>query len=311
MHTTPARSRPMPDDARATLDRFLATSRFAEAGGVITDLDGTAVLEHEGRVRVAPEVEFGLKHLSDLGRPVAINTLRFPLNVIRTFGRGWGAITPAPLPLVSLNGAITGNLVHARGDTVVFEEIDAVPLTEAELAEVTEGVRGLVEGGVDDLLLFHYPRDWTAGELIWAPTEARADAARSKYRSASEVFSCPLAELEARLAARQHCMIFLLVDIPADRRMAYQHAKPSSFVTHNNLDKLDGAKRLAGLLGFDLAESVGCGDTPMDSFMRGCGLAVHVGPLDLEHKGLAETIKVPDAAALGRVLALLAQVDAP
>ena len=73
----------------------------------------------------------------DLGRPVAINTLRFPLNVIRTFGREWGAITPAPLPLVSLNGAITGNLVHARGDTVVFEEIDAVPLTDGELPGYT------------------------------------------------------------------------------------------------------------------------------------------------------------------------------
>jgi len=309
MRGPPAWSLPLPSEAFATLDSFLATSLFAESGGVITDLDGTAVLEHEGRVRVAPEVEFGLKHLSDLGRPVAINTLRFPLNVIRTFGREWGAITEAPLPLVSLNGAIIGNLVHARGDTVMFEELDATPLTPAEVAEVMDGVRGLVEGGVNDLLLFHYPRDWTAGELIWAPDEHRADAARAKYRSASEVFSCPLPELDTRLAEREHCMIFLLVDIPADRRMAYQHAKPSSFVTHAGVDKLDGAKRLAVLLGFDLAASVGAGDTPMDSFLRGCGLAVHVGPLALEHKGLTTTLKVPDAAALGRVLARLARVD--
>lgn len=301
----------MPDAADDTLSHFLATSRFAEAGGVITDLDGTAVVEIEGRVRVAPEVEFGLKHLSDLGRPVAINTLRFPLNVIRSFGREWGAITHAPLPLVSLNGAITGHLVHARGDTVVFEELDAKVLTAAELGEVMQGVRGLVEGGVEDLLLFHYPRDWTAGELIWAPDEGRADAARAKYRSASEVFSGSAAELEARLLEREVCMVFLLVNIPEDRRMAYQHAKPSSFVTHGGLDKLDGARRLAGLLGFDLAQSVGAGDTPMDSFLRGCGLAVQVGPHELEHKGLAGTIRVPDAAALGRVLARLARVDAP
>jgi hydroxymethylpyrimidine pyrophosphatase-like HAD family hydrolase len=296
----------MTSELAEVLETFVRESGFASAGAVITDLDGTAVLEQEGRVFVAPEVEFGLKHLRDLGIPVAVNSLRFPLNVVRTFGRAWAAITDAPLPLVSLNGAVTGHIVEARGGSVVFEELDATPLTTAELEEVLVGVRGLVEGGVTELLLFHYPRDWTAGEIIWTPDPARVDATRAKYRSASEVFCGSVAELEARLTEREVCMVFLLVDLPQDRLMAYQHARPSSFVTHAHVDKLAGAERLAKALGFDLAASVGAGDTPMDSFLRGCGLAVHVGPVALEHHGRAATVKVPDAAGLGDVLQRLA-----
>lgn len=299
----------MDHEVEAALRAFVRDSGFADRGAVITDLDGTAVLEREGRAHVAPEVEAGLKLLSDLGRPVAINTLRFPLNVVRTFGRAWGAITAAPLPLVTLNGAQTGYLVHASGDAVVFEELDATPLTDTDVEEVLRGVAGMVEGGVHDLLLFHYPRDWTAGEHIWTPDPGRADAARAKYRSASEVFAAPLPELRARLLERELCMIFLLVDLPQDRLMAYQHARPSSFVTRGGIDKLAGAERLAGLLGFDLAQSVGAGDTPMDIFLRGCGLAVQVGPVPLEHRGLSGTVRVPDSAALGAVLHRLAALQ--
>ena len=38
----------------AELDTFLSTSRFATHGCVITDLDGTAVLEREGLVYLPP-----------------------------------------------------------------------------------------------------------------------------------------------------------------------------------------------------------------------------------------------------------------
>ena len=58
--------------------------------------------------------------------------------------------------------------------------------------------------------------------------------------------------------------------------------------------------------GFDLAHSVGAGDTPMDSFLRGCGLAVHVGPMQLEHRGIAATLKAPDIPAMGELLQRLA-----
>lgn len=284
------------------LRSFVAQSDFARSGAVITDLDGTALAEHEGRLRVAQDVELGLKQLNDLGRPVAINTLRFPLNVVRTFGRAWAAVTDAPLPFVSLNGAVTGHLHLSRGDAVVFEELDAIPLAPSDIAEVLLGVEGLVEGGVEELLLFHYPRDWTAGELIWTPAPARVDATRAKYRSASEVWSGPVAALRDRLAAREHCMMFLLVDAPEERLMAYQHARPGHFITHGGLDKLAGAERLAAALGFALDHSIGAGDTPMDSFLRGCGLALQVGPLDLEHKGRVATLKLPDPPALGGAL---------
>lgn len=285
---------------------FLGASRFRHAGAVITDLDGTALDEWEGRLRVEPSVALGLKRLAEQGRPVALNTLRFPLNVIRSFGRAWAEITEEPLPLVSLNGAISGHLVQA-GESVVFEELDAVPLAGGEVEEVLAGIRGLRDNGVDDLLVFAYPRDWTAGEEIWAPDAARADAARAKYRSASEVWTGEVAELEARLHARDHCMIFLLVEIPEDRRMAFQHARPSSFVTHAGVDKLDGARRLAERLGFALADSVGCGDTPMDGFLAGCGLAVQVGPHALEHKGVLATLRVETPRAMGAVLERLAR----
>jgi len=293
----------------ATLRDFVARSAFARAGAVITDLDGTAVLERAGQVVVAPEVEFGLKRLNDLGRPVAINTLRFPLNVVRTFGRAWAAITDAPLPLVSLNGAITGVLRETSGDAVVFEELDAIPLEPADIEDVLGEVEAMAAGGIGELLVFHYPRDWTAGEIIWTPDPTRVDGARAKYRSASEVFTGDAGSLRARLTEREVCMIFVLVDAPRDRLMAYQHARPGSFVTRGSLDKLAGARRLAERLGFDLSHSVGCGDTPMDSFLGGCGLAVQVGPMDLDHRGLAATIRVPDPAGLGGVLRRLAELQ--
>jgi hypothetical protein len=163
-----------------------------------------------------------------------------------------------------------------------------------------------------ELLLFYYPRDWTAGEIIWTPDRGCVDDVRAKYRSASEVFSGSVTELEARLTERDVCMVFLLVNAPQDRLMAYQHARPSSFVTHAHVDKLAGAERLAAALGFDLSASVGAGDTHMDSFLSGCGLAIQVGPLTLAHRGRTATVQVSNAAGLGSALQRLAslQLDA-
>jgi hydroxymethylpyrimidine pyrophosphatase-like HAD family hydrolase len=299
----------MENDNSPALREFVAESRFAEAGGIMTDLDGTAVHEFEGRIVIPDPISHGLKHLRDLGRPVILNSLRFPLNVIRTFGREWYAITNAPLPLVSLNGGLTGYLVETAGGEIAFEEIDAFPLTGSEIDEVLVGIEGLVAGGVDDLLLFFYPRDWTRGELIWTPSPDRVPDVEGKYRSASEVFFAGVEELKARLHAEDQCMLFLLINVEQDRLMAYQHARPSSFVTHKGVDKLSGAEAVAARLGIDLAHSVGAGDTPMDNFLKGVGLAVQVGPLDLEHKGLRQTVKVPNSLELGALLFRLAELQ--
>ena len=116
------------DRLDAELKAFVAEADFVGSGAIVTDLDGTAVHEFEGRIAIPDSVSHALKHLNDLGRPVILNTLRFPLNVIRTFGREWYAITNAPLPLVSLNGGIVGYLREDAAENIVYEEIAAFPI---------------------------------------------------------------------------------------------------------------------------------------------------------------------------------------
>jgi hydroxymethylpyrimidine pyrophosphatase-like HAD family hydrolase len=291
------------------LRTFVERSRFGREGAVITDLDGTAVHEFEGRVVIPDAVSHGLKHLRDLGRPVILNTLRFPLNVIRTFGREWYAITNARLPLISLNGSLMGYLHETGEGEIAFDEIKAFPLEPSEIDEVLTGIQGLVNDGITDLIVFYYPRDWTQGELIWTPAPEQIATIQAKYRSATAVVSTSVAELGETLHAQDICMMLLLINAEEDRLMAYQHAKRSNFVTHKGVDKLSGTQALAGLLGIDLAHAVGAGDTPMDSFLKGVGLAVQVGDLALEYKGLLATLKVRDSLELGALLFRLAELQ--
>jgi hydroxymethylpyrimidine pyrophosphatase-like HAD family hydrolase len=104
-------------------------------------------------------------------------------------------------------------------------------------------------------------------------------------------------------------MLFLLINEPQDRLMAYQHAKPSSFITHKGVDKLSGGLALAERLGVDLAHSVGAGDTPMDTFLKGVGLAVQVGRMPLEFKGARQTVRVDNSFELGALLFRLAELQ--
>ncbi len=104
-------------------------------------------------------------------------------------------------------------------------------------------------------------------------------------------------------------MIFLLIEVEQDRQMAYQHAKRSNFVTRRGIDKLSGAQEITARLGLDLAHSVGAGDTPMDSFLKGVGLAVQVGSTDLEFHGLQQTIRIANSLELGELLFRLADLQ--
>jgi hydroxymethylpyrimidine pyrophosphatase-like HAD family hydrolase len=294
--------------ALAALKEFVRATDGLAGGAVMTDLDGTAVLEHEGRVVIPDKVALALRELHLHGCTVVLNTLRFPLNVVRTFGRAWYAITDAPLPLVSLNGSVLGHLVEGPDGEGGFQEIDAFPLPASAIEEVLAGVEALMADGVDDILLFRYARDWTRGERIWTPRPDRVEPARARYVSASAVETGPLAEIAESLRAEPICMILLLVNAERDRLMAYQHAQPSRFITAPGVDKRSGAVKIARRLKLDLARSAGAGDTPVDSFLAALGLAIHVGPLDIPHRGLSATVQAPDVPALGAVLADLAEL---
>ncbi len=295
-------------DALGALRRFVASSRFATDGGIVTDLDGTAVHEREGRTVIAEPVESGLKALAERGCPVVINSLRFPLSVIRTFGREWYAVTGAPVPTVALNGSQIGRIVADASHALAFEEIDAFPLSADDIDEVLEGVRGLLDARIDDVLLFYYPRDWSEGEAVWTPLAARTASVADKYASASRIVASGVDALADRLHAEDICMMMLLVDVPQDRRMAYQHTKRSSFFTRRNVDKLHGARAIARQVGIDLDASVGAGDTELDTFLAGVGLSIIVGNAELDFKGNAETLRLDDSLALGALFFELASL---
>lgn len=288
------------------LHAFLQASRFRDQGAVMTDLDGTAVHEVEGRVLLSRSVELGLQQVHAAGQQVLINTLRFPLSIMRVFGAEWRRASGADMTVVSLKGSLLGRIVTASGGALAFEEIDAFPLLPGEIDEVLHGVRGLDGQGEQDLLVFFYPRDWRQGEQIWTPDARRVDAVQAKYRSASRVFAGGVPALEEALHAQPQCMVFLLIDAPHERLMAYQHTERTRFVTHQGIDKRSGALALAGRLGISLADSVGAGDAEPDNFLDEVGLAAIVGNQDLSFKGRVDTVRLADAPAFGEMLLSIA-----
>jgi hydroxymethylpyrimidine pyrophosphatase-like HAD family hydrolase len=298
---------PLTPSQQECVDRFVARSAFRTRGAVITDLDGTAVLEVEGRVAISRPMELGLARVYAAGRPVVLNSLRFPLSVMRTFGAEWYRIAGVPIPAVCLNGSLIGRVVGADDGTLAYEELGAYPLLEDEVREVLHGIRGLLASGADHLLVFWYPRDWRAGERLWTPRPERVAGLETKYRSAAAVESFPVETLQETLLASPPCMIFLLIDAPEDRRMAYQHTKRSQFFTHRGVDKRFGAERMAEQLGVGLADSVGAGDAETDTFLNAVGLAIVVGsnPNALELRGQCDTLRVSDHLDLGEILARL------
>ena len=298
----------------ARLSRFAAHARFGTRGAVITDLDGTAVHEDAtaGRVVIPVEVELALRRIRELGRPVILNSLRFPLSIMRSFGQEWCAISNAPLPTVSLNGSLVGWLTRSDSGALSFDEVAAFPLLPGELHGALERIEALLRAGLDELLVFWYPRDWTLGERIWAFRPDRLDAVRARYPSAAAE-AVEAGSLEALRAAWSHheiCMALLLLDVPGERLMAYQHAERERFLTRAGVDKLHGARLIAERLQVELADSVGAGDTVMDTFLDAVGLSVTVGSAPNDFSGIHETLRVRDSVQLGRLLDRLARLHA-
>jgi hydroxymethylpyrimidine pyrophosphatase-like HAD family hydrolase len=222
--------------------------------------------------------------------------------VMRTFGKEWLAISNTPIPIVSMNGSQIGYVTRDESHELCFEEIAAYTLEAGQIDEILKGVQILLDDGIRDVLLFYYPRDWRMGEIIWTPVAEKVIHVKEKYRSASSVTAVDLAKLQEQLHAEEICMIFLLIERPADDLMAYQHSKPSSFFTRQGVNKLFGTQEIARHLNIDLADSIGAGDTAMDIFLNGVGLAVQVGNRELEFRGLKRTIRVENSFELGNLL---------
>lgn len=297
-------------EVEAKLQQFILQSSFANSGVVVTDLDGTAVHEYQGKIVIPKEVELGLMRHYERGRPLILNSLRFPLSVIRTFGQDWYKLSNAPIPTVTLNGSLVGFVKKADDSELMFEEAAAFPLTKQEILEALKGVEGLLNGGIKNVLVFYYPRDWRIGEVIWTPVPENILHVKEKYRSASAVTAVEFPKLQEQMLAEDICMIFLLIDAPEDKLMAYQHTKRSNFITHKGVDKLFGARAMSELLHCDLRDSMGAGDAELDTFLSGVGLALIVGPQQLSFRGLIDTIKLHDSLELGALLFRAAELAA-
>ncbi len=298
------------DEIDARLSQFIDQCSFATSGVVITDLDGTAVHEFQGKIVIPKEVELGLMRHYERGRPLILNSLRFPLSVIRTFGQDWYKLSNAPIPTVTLNGSLSGFVKKTSEGELIFEEAAAFPLTADEIKEALKGVQGILDAGIKNILVFYYPRDWRIGEVIWTPMPESILAVKEKYASASAVTAVEFPKLLEQMLAEEICMIFLLIDAPEDQLMAYQHTKRSNFITHKGVDKLFGARAMAEYLQSDLSDSLGAGDTELDNFLAGVGLALLVGPIELQFRGLVDTIKLRDSLELGAVLFRAAELAA-
>lgn len=292
------------------LQHFIEQSSFVTSGVVITDLDGTAVHEFQGKIAIPKEVELGLMRHYERGRPLILNSLRFPLSVIRTFGQDWYRLSNAPIPTVTLNGSLMGFVKKNEEAELVFEEALAFPLTKEEIVAALTGVKRMLDGGIKNILVFYYPRDWRIGEVIWTPVPENVLAVKEKYLSASAVTAVEFPKLQEQMLAEEICMIFLLIDAPEDQLMAYQHTKRSNFITHEGVDKLFGAQAMAKFLQSDLRDSLGAGDTELDSFLSGVGLALLVGNHELAFRVLVDTIKLRDSMELGAVLFRAAELAA-
>jgi hydroxymethylpyrimidine pyrophosphatase-like HAD family hydrolase len=290
---------PTPFDFDALIERFVSECGFTRNGAVMTDLDGTAVHEFEGRITIPKSVSHALTDLRRLGRPIVLNTLRFPLNVIETFGREWYEVSGAPLPLVSLNGSVVGHLHEDANGAIQFEELSVTQIPASTCEAVVGELERILASGIDDVVLFYYPSDWRAGERLWTPVKDRQAALLQRYKSAQSITSAPLDELACTLLACAPSMLFVLLDASHDSLMAYQHVRPNQFVTAQGVTKASGAETAARRLNFKLEASVGAGDTMMDSFLSTVGLALRVGNPNLPFQGRHATVDLAHSLALG------------
>ena len=265
------------------------------------DLDGTALLEDQGKVFISGSVEKGVKAFHDLNIPIILNTLRFPLSVMTTVGHAWYHITDTPILTVLLNGSVLG-YIKCVEDKLHYEEIAVFPMSRQELQTVLDGISELLKAGIDDVLLFTYSRDWKEGESLWTPREKKIPALKKKFVSASRITSGSFDTLAANLLKREICMATLFIDRPEDTLMAYQHTRRNNFFTAKGVNKSSGLRVIADRLNLAPEHALGAGDTEMDVFLTEVGFAVIVGNSRLSFRGLKQTIRVSTPLELGDLI---------
>jgi len=288
------------------LQKFAAASDFSQAF-LALDLDGTALLEDHGKVFISSSVEKGVKAVHDLKMPVVVNTLRFPLSVIRTIGEAWYQIADVPILTVLLNGSVLGYIKRTDAG-LHYEELAAHPLRPEEINSVLEGVAQLLKARIDDVIVFFYSRDWKEGETLWTPKADRVPGLQKKFVSASRVISGNVEQLAAELSRREICMMSLFIDRPRDTLMAYQHSKRNSFFTAQGVNKASGQREVAAKLNLSPDQSLGAGDTEMDTFLSEVGFAVIVGDAKLSFRGRKETVRVATPVELGELISAYADL---
>lgn len=288
------------------LEEFARKCHLQRAS-VVLDLDGTALLEQQGKVLISNAVEKGVRAIHDLERPVIINTLRFPISVLSTIGEAWYQITDSPILTVLLNGSFIGYIVR-EGTGLVYQELMAFPMKEPEIELIIEGIQHLIKDNVHDLLLFFYSRNWREGESLWTPQPEKIEGLKEKYVSAHRVFNGDLRQLREELLSRDICMACLFIDRPEDTLMAYQHSRRNNFFTARGVNKSSGLHALAKKLDLSLEDSFGAGDTEMDTFLAEVGLAAIVGPADLPFQGKRQTVRVADPDELGFLISRFAEL---
>ncbi len=104
-------------------------------------------------------------------------------------------------------------------------------------------------------------------------------------------------------------MLFVLIETVGDQLMAYQHVSQRRFITHAGVDKRFGAQVMFERLKLAPEASVGAGDTIMDTFLSGIGLAVTVGAGELGFEGAHGSLRVKGSHELGDLLFRLAELD--
>ncbi|MDQ4142092.1 MAG: HAD hydrolase family protein [Bacteroidota bacterium] len=285
---------------------FASHPDFRQYGGLMTDLDGTIVQHQDGNYFIPPEVQAGLHNLYQVNCPIILNTIRFPISVIKTFAAVLYPIAQNPIPVISLNGSQWGYISQGKDEEFSFTEAGAQPLKSTEIKSFMADIQLLIQNKVPNIAVFYYPRHWTKGEIIWSAEEDRVAEIAQTYKSASWVYSSNLTVLEENLVAEEISMIFLLVKKDQIQGTHLQY-NIKDFYTTAGVNKLAGAHAFVNQLRSNLKNFIGAGDTPMDVFLKETGAVIKVGDLPLHFDCQATILPVDTVSEIGEVFNQIAE----